>query len=280
MMRMTIFRSDRLVIAMVGAMMAPTFNSAAAQQPRAQLAIAPAEKTTQARAAAPTIRPGEFYAAPYLERAAGPANAGRIVGTGDVPSIPLTESERPLQSNERIFVTVPPGMASASGTRYVTVRPGRMMEGVGLVMIPTGIVTIERAQPGQAAEARIVARFAPMQIGDQLVTMESVPANLPRPTPVAGGAITRVLWISSEPVLPSLQSYVVVGAASGMRMGDQITFFRERRTTDTGVVLPESNIGVAQIVRVTPQGASALVIDQSYGAIAEGTAARVTAKMP
>jgi hypothetical protein len=277
---MMTFRSNRLAFAMVGAVMAPTFNNAVAQQVRTQLAVAPVEQVNQARAAAPTIRPGEFYAAPYLERVSGPANAGRIVGTGDVPSIPLTEAERPLQSNERIFVTVPPGMASAAGTRYVTVRPGRTIEGVGLIMIPTGIVTIERAQPGQAAEARIVARFAPMQIGDQLVTMENVPANLPRPTPVAGGALTRVLWISAEPVLPSLQSYVVVGAAPGMRMGDQITFYRERRTTETGVVLPESNIGVAQVVRVTPQGVSALVIDQSFGAIAEGTAARVTAKMP
>lgn len=279
-MRMMIFRSNRLAIALVGAVMAPTFSSAVAQQANMDVAVAPVAQATQARASAPTIRPGEFYAAPYFERASGPANAGRIVGTGDVPSIPLTESERPLQSNERIFVTVPPGMSSAAGARYVAVRAGRMIEGVGLVMIPTGIVAIERAQPGQAAEARIVARFAPMQIGDQLVTMETVPANLPRPTAVAGGALTRVLWISSEPVLPSLQSYVLVGSATGMRMGDQITFYRERRTTETGVVLPESNIGVAQIVRVTPQGASALVIDQNYGAIAEGTAARVTAKMP
>jgi len=276
-MRMMIFRSDRMTIAMVGALVAPTFSTAVAQ--RANMSVAVAE-ASQPRAAASTIKPGEVYAAPYLERASGPANAGRVVGTGDVPSIPLTESERPLQSNERIFVTVPPGMSSAAGARYVAVRPGRLIEGVGLIMIPTGIVAIERAQPGQAAEARIVARFAPMQIGDQLVTMESVPANLPRPSAVTGGAETRVLWISAEPVLPSLQSYTVVAGTSGMRVGDQITFYRERRTTDAGVVLPETNIGVAQIVRITPQGATGIVIDQTFGAIREGTAARITAKMP
>jgi len=65
-----------------------------------------------------------------------------------------------------------------------------------------------------------------------------------------------------------------------MRVGDQITFYREQRTTLDGVVLPESEIGVAQIVRVTAQASTALVIDQSYGAISEGTAARVSAKMP
>ena len=271
MTRMTIFRSNRIAVAMVGALFAPI--GAMAQQ-----TVAATQE--QSRAAAPTIRPGEFYAAPYVERDGGPPNTGTIIGTADVPGIPLTEADRPLQSHERVFVTVPPGMSSAAGARYVAVRRGPKLEGIGQVMVPTGILVVERAQSGQAVEARIVARFEPVEIGDQLVTMEAAPANLPRPAAVGGGAQTRVLWIESEPVLASLQSYVVVGAAAGLRVGDQITFYRERRTTPTGVVLPESEIGVAQIVRVTPQASTALIIDQTYGAIAEGTAARVTAKMP
>ena len=279
-MRMTIFRSDRLAIALVGAIMAPAFATVAAQEASMDAAITSAASSqAQARAAAPTIRPGEFYAAPWVEAAGGPPNAGSIVGTGDVPGIPLTESERPLQSHERVFVTVPPGMSAAAGTRYIAVRRGPMIEGAGQVMIPTGIIAIERAQPGQAAEARVVARFEPVEIGDQLVSMASVPANLPRPVAVGGGAQTRVLWVKGEPVLPSLQSYVVV-AAAGMRVGDQISFYRPRRTTTSGVVLPESEIAVAQIVRSTPQGSTALIIDQTYGAIERGTTARVTAKMP
>src|SRR5688572_27231698 len=99
MTKTTISRSSRMAIAMVGASMAPAFAFA----------------QVQARAAAPTIRPGEFYAAPYVEREGGPPNAGRIVGTGDVSGIPLTESERPLQSAERVFIVVPPGMTSAAG---------------------------------------------------------------------------------------------------------------------------------------------------------------------
>jgi hypothetical protein len=45
-------------------------------------------------------------------------------------------------------------------------------------------------------------------------------------------------------------------------------------------VLPESEIAVAQIVRVTPQAATAIVIDQTYAAIQEGTRGRVSARMP
>ena len=88
------------------------------------------------------------------------------------------------------------------------------------------------------------------------------------------------MWIKSDPVLPSLHSYVVVAATPGMRVGDQISFYRPRRQTPSRVVLPESEIAVAQLVRVTPHGATALIVDQTYGAIQQGTNARVTAKMP
>ena len=280
-MRMTICRSEGLAIAMVGALMAPAL--AFGQQRTVTAITTPTTPSTaQLLAPAPTIRPGEFYAAPYVERYGGPANAGHIVGTSEVPGVTLTLTERPLQSYERIFVVVPPGMSSAAGTRYMTVRAGPLLEGVGQVMVPTGIVTIERAQPGQAVEARIMTRFEPVMIGQQLVTMESVPANLPKAAAQANGIRTTVLWVRSQPALPSIQSYVVVagGSASGMRMGDQITFMREAREDDYGVVHPASDIAIAQIVRVTEQASTALIIDQTQPGPNVGTTARVSAKMP
>jgi hypothetical protein len=279
-MRTTIFRSNRMAIAVVGAVAAPTF--AFGQQLTVTAVTAPSSPIqAQTPTAPPTIRPGEFYAAPYVERVGGPANAGLIVGTGEVPGVPLTLAERPLQSHERVFVVVPPGMSSSAGTRYLAVRPGRLLEGVGQIMIPTGVVAVERAEPGQAIEARVMARYEPMMIGDQLVTMDAIPANLPRPTAVTGPT-TSVLWIKPEPVLPTLQSYVIVGGgtSSGMRVGDQITFYRPRVTDERGIVYPSSDIGVAQILRVTPYASTALIIGQAYAGTSEGTLARVSAKLP
>lgn len=279
-MRTTIFRSNRMAIAVVGAVAAPTF--AFGQQLTVTAVTAPSSPIqAQTPTAPPTIRPGEFYAAPYVERVGGPANAGLIVGTGEVPGVPLTLAERPLQSHERVFVVVPPGMSSAAGTRYLAVRPGRLLEGVGQIMIPTGVVAVERAEPGQAIEARVMARYEPMMIGDQLVTMDAIPANLPRPSAVTGPT-TSVLWIKPEPVLPTLQSYVIVGGgtSSGMRVGDQITFYRPRVTDERGIVYPSSDIGVAQILRVTPYASTALIIGQAYAGTSEGTLARVSAKLP
>ena len=66
--------------------------------------------------------------------------------------------------------------------------------------------------------------------------------------------MSRVLWIYSDPILPSLQSYVVVAAAAGMRVGDQISSTESVAPRPMASVLPESEIAVAQIVRSTPQG--------------------------
>jgi hypothetical protein len=65
-----------------------------------------------------------------------------------------------------------------------------------------------------------------------------------------------------------------------MQAGDQIMLYRERRTTSDGIVLPESEIAIAQIVRVTPQASSAMIINQTYAGIHPGTRGRVSAKMP
>jgi hypothetical protein len=274
---MTIFRSSQLAIALVGAVMAPTF--ASAQQSNIDVGAASSWQAGPTQAPT-TIRPGEYYAAPWVERLGGPANAGLIVGSGDVPGIPLTEEERPLQSYERVFVTLPAGMSAAPGTHYVSVRPGPLLQGYGQVMVPTGVIVVDRAQSGQAAEARVIARFEPVQIGDQLVSMDPSPAGAGRPSAMNGGAETVVLWIKTDPVLPSLQSYLVVAAAPGMKPGDQISLYRPHRVSPWGVVLPETEIAVAQIVRVTPQGATALIVDQSHTLIEQGTHARVSAKMP
>ena len=118
-MRTTTFRSSALAIALVGVSMAPA---------RLMAQAAPAAGPSKLQTTGPTIRPGEFYAAPWVERAGGPPNAGSIVGTGEIPGIPLTEAERPLQSHERVFVTVPPGMSSAPGARYLSVRRGPAIE--------------------------------------------------------------------------------------------------------------------------------------------------------
>jgi hypothetical protein len=253
---------------------------------RAEPPVARAETRTSsvAPAAAPSVRVGEYLSAPFVERAGGPVGAGRIVGSGEVPGIPLTEERRLLQIRERIFVVPPAGSSASPGDRYVAFARSRAIPDVGQVLVPTGVVVIDRAEPGQAAEGRIIANYGEMFIAQQLVPLEvNVPDSLAQLRAVENGAESRVVWISGgDPALPTIQNYVVIdaGLTRGLREGDQVSFIRPKRTTDDGVVLPESEIGIARVVRVSPTAATAIILRQTYPAIALGTLARVTAKLP
>ena len=245
--------------------------------------VQPASTTRRSHEPPPAVRVGEYLAAPYVDVDGGPSGSGKLVGTGEVPGIPLTESERFLDLQERVFIVPPAGRTAMVGDRYVVYRLGTELPGLGQLVIPTGVVAVERSTAGQAAEARIVAKYEQIVIGQGLLSVVlQLPPESARATSVANGALSRIAWVDQGTVLPSIQRYVVLdrGAAAGMRIGDQVTFFRGRREGLDGVTLPESEIGVAQVVRVGPSAATALIVGQSQPAIEEGTTARVTAKMP
>jgi hypothetical protein len=228
------------------------------------------------------VRAGEYLAAPYVERDGGPTRAGRILQSADLPGLGHATLRPRFQFNDRLFVTPPSGTATA-GDRYLAVALGPKLEGVGQVVIPTGIVVVEQAGQGTAARARLVEVFDAVSLGDQLVPLDTTPrSTTTRPEPVQGGATARVVWLKGSPVLPSVQQYLIVNApaSQGLRTGDQLTLYRERAPGAGGVTLPEIEIATAQVLRVSQSAVTAVIVKQSQPAIRTGTAVRVTAKMP
>jgi hypothetical protein len=67
-----------------------------------------------------------------------------------------------------------------------------------------------------------------------------------------------------------------------VNIGDQIELYQPRQhaNLDLELALPEVSIARAQVLRVTPFGATAIIIAQEQPHIQEGTSARVAAKMP
>ena len=111
--------------------------------------------------------------------------------------------------------------------------------------------------------------------------MDPSPAGAGRPAAVSGGAETLVLWLKSEPVLPSLQSYVVVAAAPGMKRAIRSASIVHTARPQWGVVLPETEIGGrADRARARRRGQPPSLSIRAHGAIEQGTHARVSAKMP
>ena len=160
-------------------------------------------------------------------------------------------------------------------------------------MIPTGILEVVRSPerivgPGRdvAGVARIVRMFGTLREPDKLIPYDPTLANVsgrPRPMLPRGAPTARVRWVVNEPVLPSLQSLVIIDASlrTGIRVGDEFTLYAPRRRGAEGEpTLPETPIAVAQVLRVTPYGATAVVIGQEQPAIRAGVHARLSAKTP
>jgi len=231
------------------------------------------------------VRPGEYIAAPWVDRDGGPRNPGALIESADIPGIASHEKGR-LQLNDRVFIAPPQGAAPAQHALYLTYRLGPMIEDFGQIVIPTGV--LEVTQPGNAGEAsvgHVVKMFGEVRQGQKLVMLDSGAANVVgQPAAVTNGRTGKVRWILESPVLPSLQSYVVIDISGrdGLTTGDQIEIFKPRQKPNDAhdLTLPEISIAHAQVLRVTPFGATAVVTAQEQPHIVEGIKARVAAKMP
>ena len=230
------------------------------------------------------VRLGEFRAAPWVDRDGGPRGNGRIVATTEMAGIAAASEKIRYTYNERVYILPPDRVAPQVGDRFLTYRVGPEINGLGQVMIPTGIVRIEEAYRGDnvASVARIVAQYDMVMEGDGVMPLE--PFDMDSTSRVAAndiGVTSRVVWIQGDPVLPSLQRYLVVDASSrdGVQIGDQLTLVRPTTEITGGVTLPEQEIAIAQVVRVTDFGITAIILDQTQPAIKPGTLARVTGRL-
>jgi LysM repeat protein len=232
----------------------------------------------------PAVREGEFFAAPYVVREGSQRDAGQILKSWEVSAIAEATGRTRLHLNEKVYITPPKGSQPAAGSRYLAYMSGGEIEGTGEVLIPTAI--LEVITPGgenEASLARIDRVFEDVKLHQRLVPVESfdmAPGGVARPGEF--GSTGNVIWIKDNPVLPSLQRYLVLSTTSrdGVRMGDEFTIVRRRERTEKGIVLPEQEIAVAQVVRVTQHGTTVLVVDQTQPKIKRGQLARLTARMP
>lgn len=233
----------------------------------------------------PTVRAGEVIAAPFVDREGGPRGFGRILKSGDIAGIAEASDRELFQAYDRVFVEPPAGHIAAEGERYLAYRLGPVLENQGQVVIPTGIIEITlAARSGVAAGAKVVRAFNELSWTDRLIPVDTAGIGTTlRPVAVAQGQSTTIKWIYGEPVLPNVQSFVVLGltARDGIRMGDEFLIFLPRsRRDDDRPADPEIPISRVQVVRSTLYGATAVVLGQEQPAIRPGMNARVIARMP
>jgi hypothetical protein len=229
------------------------------------------------------VRSGDYLQAPFLWDRAGIAGAGRLGKTLEVDGIGSTLTDRPIQLYERVYVEIPDGAEGLPNERFLLFRYGPTIGGRGRVVIPTGVVKLTTASVNGHAEALLLTKFEDVYTGHHTMALDTLTAQPGVfPTHVEFGLATEVAYIYGDPVLPPVGHQLIfrAGSGEGLVPGDQLTLQRDAGRDDTGAPLPPTDFAVAQVTRVTPWGASAILIQQSDGGVARGVAARVTAKMP
>ena len=192
---------------------------------------------------------------------------------------------RMLYQMNKVVIAPPAGVRAVRGDRFLIIRLGEKLPGRGQVVEPVGTVRVE--DPGATNGGEVLARvdllFGGAFVGDGLIPLDTLVGRtgvFPRAVdPVLS---TNILWVQDKPELPSIGRYIVFSAAAldGVVTGDQITLVRERGKDGNGQQLSDDVLAVAQILRVTDRGSSAIILRTFNSGTNVGTLGRLTAKMP
>jgi len=210
----------------------------------------------------------EALSAPFVGDSVVFAGSGRCLSVG-------AAAAGGVQLKETLSIRIPRGAAAPAGSRWLLVRRGPVLFGLGEVGIPTGVVRLtSRTGAGVPGEAEVVAQFDVMSCDDMVLPIERMRS---RPegarTPVTNGARGLVAWVANESLLPSLTHALIldIGTSAGVRLGDRVTIYAGDGT---------AVVANADVVHVTPRSATVLVVGQSLPSLAAGLPVRVTEKLP
>jgi hypothetical protein len=218
-----------------------------------------------------TRRVGEFQASPIPMGSAQWKSSGRVKARALASGGRSAGDQQRMQSRDLIEVALPAGVDTVPGTQYVTVTMGADLgRGVRLA-IPTGVLTLEAPRNGVAL-ARVTRVYGVIEQGQAVLPYVEAP-QAPVTGPVSAVEAT-VRWITDAPLLPSIQSYLVLAPADGatLETGDRF----ELLSASSG----GSRVGEVRVVRVTADGATAIVTQQEQPAIRVGMRARRIGRAP
>ncbi len=229
------------------------------------------------------VRQGEYLASPFVWSVGGPVGAGRVLKTAESQIIAPRLEQRVAQSYEAIYLRLPAGAPRSNGARFMTFELGPVLGDQGQVVIVTGIVELRENPAAGDARAVILQQFRQVLEGQRVIAIDSLMPRLDQhPSALDFGAETKLAWVLDTPVIAQLGQYVVLTATArdGLVPGDQVKLMAPMGSGEGGEQHAAEAAGVVQVLRVTPFGSSAILINRGQAAITIGMPGRVTAKMP
>jgi hypothetical protein len=229
------------------------------------------------------VRDGEYQASPFVWSEGGPSDGGVLEQAAEAEGIQLTLQSRPIQLFEPVFVHLPSGAAGKVGDEFLVYRRGTVIVGQGQTMVPTGVLKVIALGTDGRVRGHMIKEFEDVFSSQGVMPVDTLkmPAGV-MPVRVETGLATRVTWLNYNPVLPGTGSYLVLaaGAKEGLVPGDQVSLLRARGVDMNGAQLPDEEVAVAEVTRVTQWGAAAIILRTYQAGVVSGMRARVTAKMP
>ncbi len=240
------------------------------------------ESVTSDKYRAPGVRAGEIESAPYLDRLGGPRDAGEIRAGVDRPAISTSAEDARAQLNDQLYISLPKGITPRLGDRYLAYTLGDEIENLGQLVVPTGILRIESIGAGELAVARLIRQFGEVRLGQRLVSAQTAVAVTRAPRTVDVGLSGKVLLVHQDPVLASVQHYVLLSPTSsnGVSVGDEFSLISDTMGRDDPTPAPSISAAIVQVVKVTPYASTAIILGHTQPVIKEGMPVRMTAKMP
>lgn len=244
--------------------------------------------TINGRTLRPTIRRGEIAAAPFLVSLTAKSNAGALVSRADPTVVDAASGRDQFQLYDEVDVLLPVGVRGTVGQKYGVHQMGPEVRHDKLraqLVQPSGVIELVAIGTGRASRARVVAMYANMKRGDAILALETIVApETVRPSDVTNGPVYEVAYVAGGVVLPTLQNYIVIALPQGAssKVGDQYSLFTAGAAlTESGKdVAPAFAVAQASVVRVTPQGATAIIVGHDQPAVRVGMKAQLVSRMP
>jgi len=240
---------------------------------------AEAERRTRAvlRPNTPAPRIAEYMSAPFVTTARTLETLGRIGARVGSPSAGDAYPHRAIKTDE-VEVEAPVKQGYKVGDRLLAFGPAEAIDKEQVVVFPTGMLEVTRAEAGKPALAVVLRQSGRIEAGQQVLVAPYVSAPWVKAVPLDRPDVPATIrWLDPQEAQPTLQSYLVIGAGSakGLVPGDEVAIYRRLAKGTT-----EAMAATARIVRVERDYATAIITKQYQTDITVGLPVRRFAKAP
>jgi len=209
----------------------------------------------------------DVYSAPWLIGLEGdPDNDGYIEGFADRGA-----RASAMRTFNRVSITTPSTVRV--GARLQIFRVDHVIEAVGQVVIPTGVVTVSTIGDGEVVGI-VTKEYDRIQPGDFVRPLPSYTLQSGAyAEEVSGGSEAMVMGFAGPYVLTDIGhiAFLDLGSDDGISIGDEFVLYGES--------IPTARDGSLQVVGVTETGAAARVLSMVDNVFRQGVVVRLAKKM-